>query len=191
MGRSTKEMELSEQRKYEDGLARLVAALGCDVSACVEMMSGAAWVRDQQTSAGWRVQIANARKAKVVASLAVKTDIIDACVLADSLGPIRAGVWAPSLDDRALREGLLRRMHLVRLRASAKNRAHGIITQRGVKLTLKRLAGPTRPSYLSEEGFCGWRWSVAERSRWSSRSTTGCVRWGATALILLLGLRKR
>src|SRR3954469_15441785 len=40
----------------EDGLARLVLKLGTDVNACVEMMSGAIWVRDQLAAAGWRVR---------------------------------------------------------------------------------------------------------------------------------------
>jgi len=45
----------------EDGLARLVARLGPDVTACVEMMSGAAWVRDRLEAAGWTVQVADAQ----------------------------------------------------------------------------------------------------------------------------------
>jgi hypothetical protein len=32
----------------EDGLARLVIELGPEVRACLEMMSGAVWVRDQR-----------------------------------------------------------------------------------------------------------------------------------------------
>ena len=54
----------------EDGLARLVLALGTEVSACVEMMSGALWVRDRLTAAGWDVQVAHARKVRDVAPLA-------------------------------------------------------------------------------------------------------------------------
>jgi hypothetical protein len=53
----------------EDGLARLVLALGREVSACVEMMSGALWVRDQLSAAGWDVQVAHARKVRDVAPL--------------------------------------------------------------------------------------------------------------------------
>lgn len=66
-----------------DGLAKLVAKLGPDVKACVEMMSGAAWVHDRLTQAGWDVDIADARKVKAVAPLAVKTDKVDARVLAE------------------------------------------------------------------------------------------------------------
>jgi hypothetical protein len=47
----------------------------------MEMMSGAAWVRERLQAAGWTVQIAHARKAKAVGSLAAKTDKLDARVL--------------------------------------------------------------------------------------------------------------
>ena len=69
----------------EDGLAMLVARLGGDgVLACLEMMSGAAWVRERlQAAGGWIVQVADARKAKAVGSLAAKTDKLDARVLAE------------------------------------------------------------------------------------------------------------
>src|SRR5947207_1499584 len=46
------------------GLASLVCDLGDDVTACVEMMSGAAWVRDQLARCGWRVKVADARRVK-------------------------------------------------------------------------------------------------------------------------------
>ena len=67
----------------EDGLARLVLRCGPDVHACVEMMSGAVWVRDRLQSAGWRVEVADARKVKGLAPLACKTDKVDARVLAE------------------------------------------------------------------------------------------------------------
>ena len=36
----------------EDGLARLVVRLGPDVYGCIEMMSGAVWVRDRLQAGG-------------------------------------------------------------------------------------------------------------------------------------------
>jgi hypothetical protein len=48
----------------DDGLAKLVPALGQEFTACVEMMSGAVRVRDCLRSAGWQVQIADARKSR-------------------------------------------------------------------------------------------------------------------------------
>jgi hypothetical protein len=46
----------------EDGLVHLALRLGPEVKACVEMMSGAIWVKDQLELAGWEVQVAHARK---------------------------------------------------------------------------------------------------------------------------------
>jgi hypothetical protein len=58
----------------EDGLARLVHTLGPDVRGCVEMMSGAVWVRERLRACGWDFEIADARKVKAIAPLACKTD---------------------------------------------------------------------------------------------------------------------
>jgi transposase len=136
----------------EDGLAGLVTRLGPEAVACMEMMSGAAWVRERLQAGGWIVQIADARKAKAVGSLAAKTDKLDARVLAElarrDLVPL---VYVPTFADRELKECLGRRMHMVRLRTSAMNRAHGVMSQFGVTLAFvprarrsRRAQPPTR-----------------------------------------------
>ena len=144
----------------EDGLIKLVLAHGTDVKACVEMMSGAVWVRDRLAAAGWEVQLAHARKVRDVAPLACKTDKVDARVLSElcrrDLVPV---LWIPPLEDRALRERLRRRMHLVRLRASAMNRIFGLLTQWGLRLSL---------------GAC------APRTRWTCSPRAGSKRPGGT-----------
>src|SRR5215216_4732232 len=123
-----------------DGLARLVLELGDEVTACLEMMSGALWVRDQLVDCGWQVQVADARKVKTVAPLVAKTDKVDARLLAELCRrELVPALWLPSLDERALRERLRRRMHLVRLRTSAKGRIFGLQTQWGVRISLARL----------------------------------------------------
>jgi transposase len=148
----------------EDGLAMLVARLGPQALACVEMMSGAAWVRERLEAAGWTVQIADARKAKAVGSLAAKTDKLDARVLAElARRDLVPQVHVPTFADRELKERLGRRMHLVRLRTSAMNRAHGVLSQFGVTLAFKRLRQPDRDELLIELGVPEvWRRSIAE-----------------------------
>lgn len=148
----------------EDGLARLVLGLGVDVRACVEMMSGAMWVRDRLQSAGWRVEVADARKVKGLAPLACKTDKVDARVLAELCRrDLVPAVWLPSLDDRALRERLKRRMHLVRMRTMARNRIHGVLTQWGLKIPVTRLRQPDGAALLAARGVPAvWRRSVSE-----------------------------
>ena len=96
------------------------------------MMSGAVWVHDRLAAAGWQVQVAHARKVRDVAPLACKTDKVDARVLAELCRrDLVPALWLPPLEERALREQLRRRMHLVRLRASAMNRIFGLLTQWG------------------------------------------------------------
>ncbi len=148
----------------EDGLAMLVARLGPQALACIEMMSGAAWVRERLEAAGWTVQIADARKAKAIGSLAAKTDKLDARVLAElARRDLVPQVHVPTFADRELKERLGRRMHLVRLRTSAMNRAHGVLSQFGVTLAFKRLRQPDRDELLIKLGVPEvWRRSIAE-----------------------------
>ena len=51
-------------------------------------------------------------------------------------------VWVASAEDRAIRERLRRRAHLVKLRTSARNRIFGLLTQFGLKISLTRLRKP-------------------------------------------------
>ena len=148
----------------EDGLARLVIKRGTEVSAVVEMMSGAIWVRDTLVTAGWEVQIAHARKVRDVAPLACKTDKVDARVLAELCRrDLVPALWVPPLAERALREQLRRRMHLVRLRASAMNRIFGLLTQWGLRVSLARLRAADAMELLAERGVdATWRRSIAE-----------------------------
>jgi transposase len=148
----------------EDGLIKLVLAVGTEVRACVEMMSGAVWVRDRLAAAGWEVQVAHAGKVRDVAPLACKSDKVDARVLSELCRrDLVPALWIPSLADRALRERLRRRMHLVRLRASAMNRIFGLLTQWGLRLPLERLRAPDALELLAARGVEEtWRRSIAE-----------------------------
>jgi len=147
-----------------DGLARLVLGLGDEVKACLEMMSGALWVRDELVACGWQVEVADARKVKTVAPLAAKTDKVDARLLAElSRRELVPALWLPSFDERALRERLRRRMHLVRLRTSAKGRIFGLQTQWGVRVSLARLRRADGLTLLERAGVPAvWRHSVSE-----------------------------
>ncbi len=72
-------------------------------------------------------------------------------------------VHVPTFADRELKERLGRRMHMVRLRTAAMNRAHGVLSQFGVTLAFKRLREPDREELLIERGVPEvWRRSIAE-----------------------------
>jgi transposase len=147
----------------QDGLARLVGRLGPNVHGCIEMMSGAVWVRDRLAECGWTIEIADARKVKAIAPLACKTDRVDARVLADlARRDLIPSVWVPPLDDRAIRERLRRRSHLIRLRTSAINRSFGVLTQWGLRRNLTALRKPGALDELAEHGVPEvWLHSIA------------------------------
>lgn len=138
----------------QDGLARLALTLGAgEVRGCIEMMSGAVWVRDELAKVGWEIRLADARKAKAIAPLACKTDRVDARVLADLVRrDLVPEVWVPTVEERANRERLRRRTHLIRLRTSAINRTFGLLTQWGLRRNLTALRKPDAIQELAELG---------------------------------------
>jgi len=148
----------------EDGLAKLVLRLGSEARAAVEMMSGAVWVRDRLEASGWQVQVAHARKVRDVAPLACKTDKVDARVLAElRRRELVPALWLPSPSDRALRERLRRRAHLVKTRTSALNRISGLLTQFGLRVSRRRLRKPDGMKLLERRGVPAvWRASIRE-----------------------------
>jgi Transposase IS116/IS110/IS902 family/Transposase len=121
-------------------------------------------VRDELVACGWQVEVGDARKVTTVAPLAAKTDKVDARLLAElSRRGLVPALWLPSLDERALRERLRRRMHLVRLRTSAKGRIFGLQTQWGIRITLRRLGRADGLSLLERAGMPEvWRRSINE-----------------------------
>ena len=147
-----------------DGLARLVLELGTEAEACVEMMSGAVWVRDRLQSAGWQMKVAHARKVRDVAPLACKTDRVDARVLAELCRrDLVPELWVPSIEDRALRERLRRRMHLVKTRTAARNRIFGLLTQFGLRISYPDCRKPGAMELLEGRGVPEvWRASIVE-----------------------------
>ena len=72
-------------------------------------------------------------------------------------------LWVPSIEDRALRERLRRRMHLVRTRTAARNRIFGLLTQFGLRISYRRLRRPDAIELLEGRGVPEvWRASIAE-----------------------------
>ena len=72
-------------------------------------------------------------------------------------------VWVASTEDRAIRERLRRRAHLVKARTSARNRIFGLLTQFGLRISLTRLRRPDAIELLEHRGVPeAWRDSIAE-----------------------------
>jgi transposase len=85
-------------------------------------------------SLGLDVRLANPMRVKAIASARIKTDSIDAGVLADLL---RANLLPESYhapkDVRAWKEEVRLRMSLVRLRVQVKNKIHALLWKEGIR----------------------------------------------------------
>lgn len=129
-----------------NGLSRLASGLqrqyGQPVYAAIESMKGARFVHDELEQAGWEVDLADAQRAKGLAPLTCKTDRIDAWVLAElARRRLVPSIWLPTPAVRSERERARRRLHLVRHRASLKNRIHAILTTFGHPVPVSDLFG--------------------------------------------------
>ena len=113
-------------------LAQRVEADGEPIRAVIESMTGARFVHDTLERYGWEVEIADAQKVKGLAPLAVKTDRIDARVLAVlSQRDLVPAIWLPDPTVREERELARFRLHLVKHKSALKNRIHSTLINFG------------------------------------------------------------
>src|SRR5438034_11537555 len=75
-----------------------------------------------------RVVVSNPSKTRAIAEAKVKTDKVDARILAQLLAAdYLPAVWRPDPATAALRRQVLRRAHIVRQRTRLKNQVHAIL----------------------------------------------------------------
>lgn len=98
-----------------------------------------------------RVVVSNPLRTRAIAAAKVKTDKIDARVLAELL---RAGylatVWQPDAETRRLRALTHRRAGLVADRTAIKNRLHATLAQRLIPVPFDRLFSPKGQQWLQQ-----------------------------------------
>jgi transposase len=128
----------------EGGLRALVESLPAQsVRAAIESMTGARFVRDVLTDAGWEVAVADAQRVKGLAPLACKTDKIDAWVLAELCRrDLVPAVWLPPMGVRQNRERARFRLHLVKHRTMLKARVHSALMTFGIPAKTADLFAP-------------------------------------------------
>ena len=114
---------------------RLAAELSCEDTVALEVTTNstsiARLVRDNSTA---RVIVSNPIKTKIIAQAKIKTDKIDARVLAELA---RVGylpeVWLPDEDTESLRQFISDRVSLVHRRTECKNSVHSVLHRNLVK----------------------------------------------------------
>jgi transposase len=111
-----------------EGVREFAAGLGPDDEVALEA-TGNTWAMvTVLASRAGRVVVASPAKTRAIAEAKVKTDKVDAAILAQLLA---AGylppVWRPDAETGALRRQVLRRAHIVRQRTRLKNQVHAIL----------------------------------------------------------------
>ncbi len=98
-----------------------------------------------------RIVVSNPLRTKAIALAKVKTDKIDAKVLADLLRcNYLPEVWQPDAETRRWRGLTHRRSTLVSDRTTLKNRIHSLLAQRLIEVPFAELFGPKGLAWLAE-----------------------------------------
>lgn len=98
-----------------------------------------------------RVVVSNPMKTRAIASAKIKTDRIDARILAELLRcRFLPEVWQPDPDTRRKRTLTHRRAGLVRDQTRIKNRLHAVLAQRLIPVPMGRLFSAKGFAWLSE-----------------------------------------
>jgi len=117
----------------------------------VETTSNWEWFVDAASLLVEDVHLVHAQRAKAIASARIKTDKIDARVLAWLLkNDLVPDVFIPSFEDRELREVFRHRSYLIKERTAFKNRVHSLLKKRGIRQNHSDLFGAGGRQFLTE-----------------------------------------
>jgi transposase len=109
-------------------LKRFAAGLGQEDHVVLEATGNTAAIVNALKSHAGRVVIANPLQVRLIAEARVKTDKIDAAILAQLYGSgFLPEVWMPDEDTQILRRQVARRTQIVRQRTRLKNEIHAVL----------------------------------------------------------------
>jgi transposase len=116
----------------------------------MEATCGWAWLSEVLQDLGLEVKLANPSKVKIIAESQIKTDKVDALVLAQLLRTnfLPESYLAPK-EQREARDLLRYRISLVYLRSGVKNRVHALLTRLGTYHSYSDLFGKKGRRFLS------------------------------------------
>jgi transposase len=111
-----------------EGVRAFAAGLGPADEVALEATGNTGAIAALLASRAGRVVVSNPVKTRAIAEAKVKTDKVDAQILAQLLAAdFLPPVWLPDPATSALRRQVLRRAHIVRQRTRLKNQVHAIL----------------------------------------------------------------
>jgi transposase len=123
-------------------LRAFAASLGPDDHVVLESTSMTWAIAELFGRHAGRVTVSNPLRTKAIASAKVKTDKVDAKVLAQlAAADFLPAVWAPDEQTRALRRRVAHRASLVRQRTRLRNQVHAVLARNLVDVPVTDLFG--------------------------------------------------
>ncbi len=150
--------------KFDNSLENFTQFLEpyCPEETKIVMESTSVWehIYDLLESLNYIAILANPMKTKAIAYARIKTDKIDASILADLLrANLVASNYIPPKEVRELREIMRQRKTIVRGKTQIKNKIHAILTRKGIKLPYKTLCQSS------------FQWILEETNNFTIKST--------------------
>lgn len=156
--RATGERQWEQRWPTTDaGIAELLTRCGTHSRVAVEASSPTWAFVDRIVDHVGAVHVVDARKTRLKAGYAAKTDRLDAQRLADALRRDSVvGIYYPPPAVRDLRELCRYRGHLARLQASLKQRIQALLLRQGVRAPMKAVFGKRGAQWLDALSLGGW-----------------------------------
>lgn len=111
----------------------------------IESTSVWEYIYDLLEQMRYEVKLANPKRTRAIAEARIKTDKVDAAMLADLLrANLVAESYIPPKEVRQLREHVRERKSLVKYATQFKNRIHAVLLQRGISLPTATLCKSAR-----------------------------------------------
>lgn len=133
-------------------LRAFVAELGPNDQVVLEASLNTWQLADLLRTRAGRVVVSNPMKTKAIASAKVKTDKVDAEILARLMAAdFLAEVWVPDVELRALRRLLSHRFSLVRQRTQLRNRIHAVVSRNLLDCPFTDLFGKSGQRWLAQQ----------------------------------------
>ena len=122
-------------RNSNEGIGNLISTLSMDDMVVMES-TGSVWVNlyDRLEQVHVKVVLANPLKTKAIASARIKSDTIDARMLAHLLrADLIPSCYVPPYEIRMMRYLLRHRASIVKIRTMVKNKIHSVLDRNGVE----------------------------------------------------------
>ena len=153
-GKIVKELDFFNN---SDGIASLTLLLSMDDKVVMES-TGPYWLDlyNQLDELHIPVVLANPLKTKAIASARIKSDKVDARILAHLLRTdLIPECYVPPKEMREIRSSVRHRLSIVKLRTMVKNKAHALVDRNGLKHDFSDLFGKAGLLWLKSVELCG------------------------------------